>query len=78
MLLYTQVKSAIMEIFKSCKPLKDFHVKIYETDDYFRVRYKEKIKCYKNGNEYMSFEIDIYFNDYFLVVEIDNIFENKE
>ena len=44
MLLYTQVKSAIMEIFKSCNPLKDFYVKIYEIDDYFRERYKEKMK----------------------------------
>ena len=60
-----------MEIFKYHNPLKDYHVKIYKIDDYFRERYKEKIKCDKNGHEYILFEIDIYFNDYALVVDID-------
>ena len=38
-----------MEIFKYHNPLKDYHVKIYKIDDYFPERYKEKIKCDKNG-----------------------------
>ena len=42
MLLYTQVKSAIMEIFKSCKPLKDFHVKIYKLMIIFEYDTKKK------------------------------------
>ena len=60
-----------MNLFKSCNPLKDYHVKIYEIDNYFHEQYKEKIKCDKNGNEYILFEIDIYSNDYSLVVDID-------
>ena len=59
-----------MNIFKSRNPLKDYHVKIYEIDNYFHERYKKKIKCDKDGNEYI-FEIVIYFNDYSLVVDID-------
>ena len=71
MLLHIQAKSIIMNIFKSCNPLKDYHVKIYEIDNYFDERYKKKKKCDKNGNEYILFEIVIYFNDYSLVVDID-------
>ena len=70
MLLHIQAKSIIMNIFKSCNPLKDYHVKIYEIDNYFHERYKKKIKCDKDGNEYI-FEIVIYLNDYSLVVDID-------
>ena len=81
MLLYIQAKSTIMEIFKSCNPLKDYHVKIYEINNYFHERYKEKIKCDKNAHEYILFEIDIYFSDYSLVVDIggkENQDENKD
>ena len=81
MLLYIQAKSTIMEIFKSCNPLKDYHVKIYEINNYFHERYKEKIKCDKNGHEYILFEIDIYFSDHSLVVDIggkEDQDENKD
>ena len=44
MLLHIQAKSIIMNIFKSCNPLKDYHVKIYEIDNYFHERYKKKNK----------------------------------
>ena len=77
MLLYTQVKSALMEIFRSCNPLKDYNVKIYEIDADFRERYKQKTKCDKNGNEYMLLETDIYFNKYSLVVDIKDQDEDK-
>ena len=71
MLLHIQAKSSIMEIFKYHNPLRDYHVKIYDIDDYFRERYKEKIKYDKNGHKYILFKIDIYFSDYSLVVDID-------
>ena len=60
-----------MDIFKYHKPLKDYHVKIYEIDDYFQERYKEKIKYDKNGHKYILFKTDIYFSDYSLVIDID-------
>ena len=78
MLLYTQVKSALMGIFRSSNPLKDYNVKIYEIDDDFRERYKHKTKCDKNGNEYMLFEIDIYFDKYSSVVDIKDQDEDKD
>ena len=31
----------------------------------------------KNGREYILFTTDVYFNEYFLAVEIDIIFEKK-
>ena len=60
-----------MDIFKYHKPLKDYHVKIYEIDDYFQERYKEKIKYDKNGHKYILFKTDIYFSDYSLVIDFD-------
>ena len=71
MLPHIQAKSTIMEIFKYHNPLKDYHVKIYKIDEYFWEPYKEKIKCDKNGHEYMLFEIDNYFNGFALVVDVD-------
>ena len=52
---------------------------------YFYKHHKEKIKVNKNGCEYILSRIDIYFTEYFLVVEIDEqnhkcrelIFEKK-
>ena len=80
-LLHIQTKSTIMEIFRSCNPFKDYHVKVYEINNYFHERYKEKIKCDKNAHEYILLEIDIYFSDYSLVVDIggkENQDENKD
>ena len=53
---------------------------------YFYKHHKEKIKVDKNGCEYILSRIDIYFTEYFLVVEIDEqnhkcrelIFEKKD
>ena len=67
------------------KILKEYSVKIYEIDPYFYEHNKEKIKVDKNGREYISFRIDVYFTEYFLAVEIDEknhedtelIFEKK-
>ena len=81
MLLQIQVKSTIMEIFKSCNPVQHYQVQIYEINNYFHERYKEKIKCDKNAHEYILFEIDIYFSDYSLVVDIggkESQDENKD
>ena len=46
-------------------------VKIYNIDPYFCEHYKEKIQVDKNGCEYISFRIDVYFTEYLLAVEID-------
>ena len=81
MLLQIQVKSTIMEIFKSCNPLQGYHVQIYEINNYFHERYKEKIKCDKNAYEYILSEIDIYVSDCSLVVDIggkEDQDENKD
>ena len=67
------------------KIFEQYSVKIYENDPYFYENYKEKIKVDKNEPEYVSFRIDVYFTEYFLVVEIDEqnhegrglIFEEK-
>ena len=37
----------------------------------FYEHHKEKIKVDKNGREYISFRIDVYFTEYFLAVEIN-------
>ena len=49
-LLHVSTKSTIMNIFKSCNPIKDYYVRIYDIDNYFHERYNEKIKYDKNGN----------------------------
>ena len=67
------------------KILEEYSVKIYEIDPYFYEHYKEKIKVHKNEHEYILFRTDVYFTEYFLVVEIDEqnhegtelIFEKK-
>ena len=46
-------------------------VKIYNIDPYFCEHYKEKIQVDKNGCEYISFRIDVYFTEYLLAIEID-------
>ena len=39
-----------MNVFKSCNPIKDYYVRIYDIDNYFHEQYNEKIKYDKNGN----------------------------
>ena len=51
--------------------LEEYSVKIYNIDPYFCEHYKEKIQVDKNGCEYISFRIDVYFTEYLLAVEID-------
>ena len=80
-----EVKSNIESIFVNEKVLKEYSVRIYETDPYFYEHYKEKIQVDNNDQEYILFRIDIYFTEYFLAVEIDEkghtdreiIFEKK-
>ena len=80
-----EVKSKIGSIFVNEKVLKEYSVRIYETDPYFYEHYKEKIQVDNNDQEYILFRIDIYFTEYFLAVEIDEkghtdrdlIFEEK-
>ena len=80
-----EVKPKIGAIFINEKILEEYSVKIYEIDHYFYEHYKEKIQTDKNDREYILFRIDIYFTEYFLVVEIDEnghtdrdlIFEEK-
>ena len=66
-----KVKSKIGNIFVNEKILKEYNVKIYETDPYFCEYYKEKIQVHENGREYTLFGIDVYFSEYLLAVEID-------
>ena len=80
-----EVKSNIGSIFVNEKVLKEYSVRIYETDPYFYEHYKEKIQVDNNDWEYISFRINVYFTEYFLAVEIDEkghtdrdlIFEEK-
>ena len=51
--------------------LEEYSVKIYNIDPYFCEHYKEQIQVDKNGCEYISFRIDVYFTEYLLAVEID-------
>ena len=66
-----KVKSKIGNIFVNEKMLEEYSVKIYNIDPYFCEHYKEKIQVDKNGCEYISFRIDVYFTEYLLAVEID-------
>ena len=66
-----EVKSKIGNIFVNEKIIEEYSVKIYKIDPYFYEHYKEKIQVDKNGREYISSRIDVYFTKYFLAVEID-------
>ena len=72
------VKERIMKIFKSCDPRKDHYIKIYELDDYFYDRYTERIELDDDDREYILFKINIYSNDYSLLVDIGENYENKD
>ena len=81
-----EVKSKIGELFMNEKILKEYSDKIYQIDPYFYEHYKEKIKFDKNERKCILFRTDVYFTEYFLVVEIDEqnhegrelIFEKKD
>ena len=53
------------------KLLEGYSIRVYEIDPYFYEHNKEKIKVDKNGCKYILFRADVYFTEYFLVVEID-------
>ena len=80
-----EVKSNIGSIFVNEKVLKEYSVRIYETDPYFYEHYKAKIQVDNNDCEYILFRIDVYFTEYFQAIEIDEkvhtdrylIFEEK-
>ena len=65
------VESEIKNIFVNETILKEYSVKIYESDPYFYEHYKEKIQDSKNEHEYILFRINFYFIEYFWAVEID-------
>ena len=66
-----EVKLIIRKLLMKEKILEKYSVKIHEIDPYFHEHHKEKIKVDKNGREYLSFRIDVYFAEYVLGVEID-------
>ena len=65
--------------------MKNIALKMYETDPYFYKHFEKEIQVDKNGCKYILLRIDIYFNNFFLAVEIDEkgltdrdvIFEEK-
>ena len=73
-----EAKKKIMKIYKTCNPLRDHCVKIYGLDSYFYKQYAEEIKIGDDNGEYMLFKIDIYLDDYSLLVDIDENYENKD
>ena len=68
-----EVKSKKGDIFVNEKILEEYSVKIYKIDPYFYEHYKEKIQVDKNRHEYILFRIDVYFTEYLLAVENDEI-----
>ena len=80
-----EVKSKIVKFFMNEKILEKYSAEIYEIDPYFHEYHKEEIKIDKNLRKHILFRIDVYFTQYFLVVEIDDqnhegrelIFEEK-
>ena len=74
------------EKFLKYNSLEEYSVKIYDIDPYFYEHYEKKIQVDKNGHKYILFRIDVYFNKFLLVVEIDEkghtdrdlIFEEKK
>ena len=81
-----EVKSKIGKLLMNEKVLEEYSVKIYEIDPFFNEHHKEKIKADKNDCQYILFRNDVYFNEYFLAIEIDEqshegrelIFEKKK
>ena len=67
-----------MKIYKNCNPLRDHCVTIYGLDGYFYEQYAEEIKIGDDNGQYMLFKIDIYLDDYSLLVDIDENYENKD
>ena len=65
-------KSRIRKIFNNYNTYEDYYLKVNEIDNnYFHKQYKEKIQVDKNGNEYILLEIDIFFSEHNLVVDIE-------
>ena len=58
-----EVKSKIWNIFVKEKIVEEYSVQVYNIDPYFYKHYKEKTQVDKNGREYISFRIDIYFTE---------------
>ena len=71
MILDTEVRSKINNIFRNHNPLEKYSVKIYKIDPYFYEQYEKHIQVDDNKHKYTLFKIDIYFSEYSLAVEID-------
>ena len=66
-----EAKSKTGKVFKKHNPLEEYSIKIYEIDYYFYKHYEKQIQIDKNGSKYILFRIDVYFNEFLLVLEID-------
>ena len=66
-----KIKSKTGNIFLNEKILKEYTVKIYETDPYLMSITENKIQVDEHGYKYILFRTDVYFNEYVLAVEID-------
>ena len=62
----------------NCNPRRDHSVKIHGLVGYFYKQYAEEIKIGDDNGQYMLFKIDIYLDDYSLLVDIDENYENKD
>ena len=62
----------------NCNPRRDHCVKIHGLVGYFYEQYAEEIKIGDDNGQYMLFKIDIYLDDYSLLVDIDENYENKD
>ena len=70
-----EVKSKIENIFLNEKILEEYSVKAYEIDSYFyehckKKKKKKKMQVDKNGDECISFRIDLYFTKCCLAIAI--------
>ena len=68
-----KIKSKIGNIFVVEKILEEYCVKFYEIDSHFYEHYEEKIRVHKYGGNCILFRIDVYFSEYNLAVEVDEI-----
>ena len=68
-----EVNPRIGNIFVNEKTLEEYSGKIFKTDPYFYEHYEEKTQVDIKEHEYILFRIDVYFTEYFLAIEINEI-----
>ena len=67
-----EVKSKREKIFKKHNLPEEYSVKIYKLIIIF-INIMKKVQVDKNSYKHILFGIDVYFNKFFLAVEIDEI-----